>query len=508
MAFAFLRMGVNPSILKRSSVLALSLGCWATALVPVAWAERPAPDLKAGKAAYLQYCARCHGVEGRGDGVDAKRFYPRPRNFTLGVYKFRSTASGTPPTDEDLFASIAHGLPGTNMPDWPYLDEKTRWQLVNYLKSLAPIFEQTQPAPVEVATDPGSRGAELAHGKVLYEKLGCAACHGASGRANGSSASGLVDDWGMPIRPANLTQGWSYRGGSDPRAVMLRVLTGIDGAGMPSYAGAISPGEAWQLAYYVASLQEPTRWHLIVEAPHVAGTLPSSPDDPRWASADRADVRLRNAVNASGEWTVPSTVKVVSVDALSNDEAIAIRLTWDDPTQDATDRAALLLKPQTSQGDAVTLQAWPYLGGPTLDFCAWSAEAGHAWETLADDFDQVFPGEGSGVGLKSSARYTDARWQMVLQRAFAPGSPEGAATMTLETLTSIAFAAWDGGNPSARAVSPWIEIRLPRRAEPVTAVGAGNAMTAWWIMGIGGAILIVGWTIRRTSKKEEGGTSS
>ena len=46
----------------------------------LAAAERPARDLAAGKAAYDQSCARCHGVTGRGDGVDAKRFYLRPRD--------------------------------------------------------------------------------------------------------------------------------------------------------------------------------------------------------------------------------------------------------------------------------------------------------------------------------------------------------------------------------------------------------------------------------------------
>src|SRR3989338_5839677 len=262
------------------------LGCSA---VP-GWAAPP-PDLEVGRAAYQQSCARCHGDQGRGDGVDAKRFSPLPRDLTLGVYKFRSTASGTPPTDEDLFRTITDGLPGSHMPDWRHLDEATRWQLVAYLKSLSPVFEQTRPEPVPVAADPGPARADLAKGRQVYEQLGCAACHGPQGRANGSSAAGLVDDWGKPIRPANLTKGWSYRGGSEPRAVMLRLLAGIDGAGMPSYTGAVSPEDAWQLAYYVASLQEPAHWNLVTRDTRVTGTLPTAGDDPRWASAERTDGR-------------------------------------------------------------------------------------------------------------------------------------------------------------------------------------------------------------------------
>ena len=122
---------------------------WGLGVPAAAAADRPAPDLEAGRAAYQVSCARCHGAAGQADGPDAKRFYPRPRYLTKGVYKFRSTASGTPPTDDDLFETIARGLPGSNMPDWPHLDEATRWHVVEYLKSLAPIFQDTAAQPVE-----------------------------------------------------------------------------------------------------------------------------------------------------------------------------------------------------------------------------------------------------------------------------------------------------------------------------------------------------------------------
>ena len=431
---------------------------------PAVFAGQPARDPAAGKAAYTQSCARCHGVTGRGDGTDAKRFYPRPRDFTVGVYKFRSTASGTPPADEDLLRTITYGLPGSHMPDWPHLDEPTRWQLVYYLKSLSPVFDQTTPAPVTVAPDPGRQHADLEEGKTLYTKLGCAACHGAAGRANGTSAAGLVDDWGMPVRPADLTQGWSYRGGSEPRAVMLRVLTGIDGAGMPSYAEALSPEEAWHLAYYVASLQEPPHWNMIAHPTRIEGELPAALDDPRWDSAERTDVRLRNVVTPAGKWVAPPTVRAVSFQAVYNEEGVAFRFSWDDPTEDAAgtppDGFALLLKPANTQGDVVTLQAWPYDGAPALDLCYWSAGPGEAYETLARAFDSVVARRAPHALLNSIAGYEDGRWRMVLQRPFARTSPEGAAEIARAGLTSIAFAVWDGGNPPARAVSPWIDLSL------------------------------------------------
>ena len=103
-------------VLRRLPLVAALVAGFAS--ISLAASEPPAPDLEVGKAAYSQHCARCHGDIGKGDGVDGKRFYPRPRDLTMGVYKFRSTASGNPPSDDDLFRTITRGLPGTNMPDW------------------------------------------------------------------------------------------------------------------------------------------------------------------------------------------------------------------------------------------------------------------------------------------------------------------------------------------------------------------------------------------------------
>ena len=447
--------------------LTLALALWGGALVSADSAERPAPNPEAGNAAYLHSCARCHGVTGQGDGVDAKRFYPRPRNLTLGVYKFRSTASGTPPTDADLFQTITRGLPGSNMPDWQHLDEKTRWQLVDYLKSLSTFFDEVKPEPVKTVPDPGPARADRQKGQQLYEQLGCVRCHGANGRANGPSAPTLVDDWGMPIRPANLTQGWAFRGGSDERSVMMRVLTGIDGTGMPSHADVVSPEDAWHLAYYVTSLQETPRWNMIAHASYVRGALPTALDDSRWNAAERSDVRVRHVVTPDGVWASPPTVKAVSFQVLFNAEAVAFRFSWDDPSNDTQppDRLALVLKPEGAQGDVVTLQAWPYAGAPRLDFCVWSSETNQASETLAEEFDSVIAPKAPQGTLTSVSGYEDGRWRLMVVRPLAQATPPSAARIVPEEFTSVAFVVWDGANPNARAVSPWMDVVLRKHTQ-------------------------------------------
>ena len=46
---------------------------------------------------------------------------PRPRDFTAGKYKIRSTETGSCPTDDDLLRSVRQGLYGTSMPGWESL---------------------------------------------------------------------------------------------------------------------------------------------------------------------------------------------------------------------------------------------------------------------------------------------------------------------------------------------------------------------------------------------------
>ena len=42
--------------------------------------------------------------------------FPRPRDFSSGIFKYKSTAAGEPPTDEDLLRTVRDGLPASAMP--------------------------------------------------------------------------------------------------------------------------------------------------------------------------------------------------------------------------------------------------------------------------------------------------------------------------------------------------------------------------------------------------------
>ena len=73
-------------------------------------------------------------------GFFLPEFKPKPRNFTLGQFKCRSTPTGTLPTDEDLYNTIGRGLINSNMPQWLPLTTHEKVDLVAYVKHFSPRF--------------------------------------------------------------------------------------------------------------------------------------------------------------------------------------------------------------------------------------------------------------------------------------------------------------------------------------------------------------------------------
>src|SRR5574342_67032 len=107
-----------------------------------------------GKNTYKKYCSPCHGEEGKGDGPLARSMLPKPRDFTRGAYKFRTTPSGSLPTDEDIYRTISYGVPNSTMIPWDILTEQQRASVIPVLKSFSEAFEVRKPeAPVAVGLE-------------------------------------------------------------------------------------------------------------------------------------------------------------------------------------------------------------------------------------------------------------------------------------------------------------------------------------------------------------------
>ena len=87
-----------------------------------------ASSILTGKALYTTYCSPCHGDKGKGDGIASAALSSKPADHT--------SASIQAETDGSLFYKISEGR--TPMPQYKSaLNETQRWELVNYIRTLA-----------------------------------------------------------------------------------------------------------------------------------------------------------------------------------------------------------------------------------------------------------------------------------------------------------------------------------------------------------------------------------
>jgi mono/diheme cytochrome c family protein len=90
-----------------------------------------------GRNLYMTHCVHCHGVSGDGDGPTAKFLNPLPRDYRLGVFKFKSTHAPLKPSRNDLIHVLQEGIPGTYMPSFVLLGEEKLGLLVDYVRWLS-----------------------------------------------------------------------------------------------------------------------------------------------------------------------------------------------------------------------------------------------------------------------------------------------------------------------------------------------------------------------------------
>ena len=314
--------------------------------------EAPAltADLAArGKEVYANRCSVCHGPKGRGDGTAAYFLQPRPRDFVSDGFRFVSTKHG--PSDADLFRTITRGMPGSAMPPWEHLPSSDRWAVVAEVRRLVRdglladelargtdrdeaeeyVSERTTPGePVAIPPEPPKTLETIERGRMLYLQA-CASCHDADGR--GLLRRDLKDGKGFPIYARDLTRG-VFKGSATAEQIALRMLAGIPGTPMPSYAHmAKTPADLWAIVHFVRSLVPPSAEERVVQkrrvlrAVRVKQTLRADLASPAWAKAEAAYVALMPL-----RWD-PARTDGMLVRALHDGKRVAVRITWADATE-------------------------------------------------------------------------------------------------------------------------------------------------------------------------------
>jgi cytochrome c oxidase cbb3-type subunit I/II len=215
-----------------------------------------------GKTIYRRRCVGCHGIKGDGQGPSAVFLNPKPRDFTRGIFKFRSTpGKDSLPTDADLYITVTHGLWGTAMPTWQTISERERMAVIQYIKTFSDRWTEAPPSPpIVVSAEPPVTEASLENGEKLFHgKAICYLCHGTEGKGDGMLAKGLTDVWGHAVRPANFTLPAGMHGGvklgHGGEHIFKTIMTGVGGTPMPPFQDKLTPDEVWDLVHYVQSLR-------------------------------------------------------------------------------------------------------------------------------------------------------------------------------------------------------------------------------------------------------------
>ncbi len=210
----------------------------------------------AGQRVYRRYCIGCHGEKGNGKGKGAALLVVKPRDFTSGTFKFKSTPTGSLPTDEDIMRTLIHGLPGSSMPAFPLLPESERRAMIAYIKTFSGRWVKEKPGlPLAIPSAPDYvRTLESVNkGKELYTSNGCNICHGDTGDGKGPASDSMTDSWNSPVRPRNFKRG-IYRSGTSPEDIFRVLSAGVEGTPMPGFFY-LSEDDRWHIVSYLLSLK-------------------------------------------------------------------------------------------------------------------------------------------------------------------------------------------------------------------------------------------------------------
>ncbi len=491
---------------------------------------------------------------------------PRPRDFTTGKFKIRTTPNGALPSHQDLVNIIRRGMPYTSMPAWPTLSDQEVSDLAHFLTTFSPDFSNPEnvPKPVPLPSAPAGTKESIELGKKLYEETGCVKCHGTLGRGDGPSAPTLKDDWGHPIRPADLAQSWTFRGGSSREDIFRTMSTGFNGTPMPSFLEALQPEQRWAITDFIVSLSGsngPGYSNLVV-AKHVQDPIDLAKGTASFESARVARFPIIGQIMEPGRAFHPPATSV-TVQAIYDAESIAFLVRWHDMSAEKSGKNGPSLpvppeeeeEPATAAGAGASAgskgsvfgeeEVAPTPAGQAQDPFA-EAEAAPAGQPsefsdavsiqipsqvltgarkpyfifgdaqnsvdlwffdLARPAPLQFTGRGSGDiapndtgDLTGVASYDQGEWSVIFKR---PRRATSGAPFSPGEFMPVAFSVWDGFSRergNRRGLTAWYSLYVEPEVVP-SAVGP-MVRTALLILAI--ELAVIGWVRSRYRSRARG----
>jgi len=527
-------------------------------------AHAVAPDLgsdadrKAGAALYAKSCSQCHGDKGDGDGYAAKHLKPRPRNFTAGKFKIRTTPSGALPTTDDLKHIIKRGMPYTSMPPWPNFTDDELKQLAYFVKSFSPDFEKPDfnVAPVALPKAPKYTKESAEAGRKVYEETGCIKCHGDLGRGDGPSARTLADDFGFPLKPADFTQRWTFRGGPTREDIFRTMTTGLNGTPMPAFGDALKDEQRWAITDYIYSLggaDEPGYANLVT-AKHVDDPIDLAKGAAAFEKAPVARLPIVGQIMEPAREFHPPVVSVL-VQAIYDASDVAFLVRWNDMSAETTGSNSPALAVPVEEEDvqegaatagAAAVDEWgqPVATPPAAPADPWGEAAAPAagaapasafsdavaiqlplqmpsgprkpyflfgdatngvdlwFADLARPTADQYAAKGSGAiavldaaDVVSAAHYDKGEWSVIFKRSLTAAS---GVPFAQGSFVPVAFSVWDGGSKergNKRGLTQWSSLYV----EPEVVISARGPAIKTGLLVFGLEILVIFWVRRKQS---------
>jgi mono/diheme cytochrome c family protein len=217
-----------------------------------------------GKQIYQANCAECHGNQGDSKGFvcfsntlekSGRQIVTYARDFTAGVFKFRTTSTGCLPLEEDLEGTLKRGIAPSFMPSFQDLSGQETADVLNHVMTFSERWEEEDPCDPLPIIKPYFVGspASVKRGQEVYKQMKCWECHGDTGKGDGTKSNELKDDFGRQIVPFDFTTGELKRGTS-AEAIYITFSTGLDGSGMPSYEDSLGEEDRWHLVSHTLTL--------------------------------------------------------------------------------------------------------------------------------------------------------------------------------------------------------------------------------------------------------------
>ncbi len=417
-----------------------------------------------GKILYDQSCSTCHGEKGDGKGPAADFVFPKPRDFTKGTYKFKSTGSGEPALDSDIIRTIREGNPGTSMPAWKRFSDDEVKALTVYLKQFSADTFSIKGTPFKIGTPPGGKEKMIAQGKELYQSVKCWECHGKIGRGDGEKGwqEKFKDDWHNSIYPADHTSPWEFRAGSDVKDIFTTISVGFDGTPMTSYGDTVPEEKRWALAYYVQSQQLKRKLGPALRVKKVEA-IPATTDDPVWQGVDYLDLPMAGQVIFEPR-DFTALITNARIRGVFTGNELAVMIEWTDKQQNKGDNGlppdAARIQFPTKQTEGV--RPYLFMGDKKLgvNIWQWKTSDDHGTEFIASGPDNIAQQEKQDV--KVIASFTDGRYRALFRRSLSTGN-EKHTVFEIGQFMPFAVTLYDGRNneqDKKGAVSAWYYLVL------------------------------------------------